>query len=697
MSSAVHLDFETFSTAPLKVCGAYHYAQHATTEVLCCCWAVDDEPVCTWVPRLDDDEARKFRFPRNKFWFYGPTVPEPLAEAIRSGMHVIAHNAQFERAVWQAIVVKRHGGPPIKRGQFVCTAARAAAANLPRSLGGVGMALDTKHQKDKEGARLLKMFAMPRKPSKKDDRVRILPLDAPDEFRKLCDYCADDVRTERDVDKLIPALHPTEQALYTFDMEINERGLLLDIPLVRKASTVLKRLEQNIILDVQRRTTCEAWPEGLRPTQRDKMMQFFSSIGVELENLQADHVRKYLKTNAATLPAVARELLLLRIEAGKSSTKKFVSMMACTTWRDHRARGTLLFYGASTGRWCIEENTLVVVLDANGAVRRRKIQHVRSTDWLWDGTEWVRHEGVVESGIRETMEYDGVKATPEHEVWVSPNKKLKLGIAEAAGVRIWKSQPWAVYCMTFPNGKRYFGITNRPSRRKSDHAKGRYSGQILQNAFTAYGSADFKILKWVGGREQAELLERALIAKFKTDNLEHGYNMTAGGDCGPGFTPAQQRAASKLGVARLRELRSDPAFAKKLNAAVSRGVRKSPAHAEANRAKAAAKKGKSATNPEACRANFRKGKEANLRRVADLRSLGLLKTQTKPVSREEKNRRVAEGMKAYAARLTPEQKRKATAAARANIVWDDARRDQQRQVMSKAIREYWRKKREADI
>lgn len=348
---ACHLDFETFSTAPLKVCGAYHYAQHPTTEILCCCWAIDDAAVCTWVPRLDDDEAKKFRFPRNKFWHYGHALPEPLAEAVRSGMLVIAHNAQFERSIWQAIVVRRHKGPPIKRSQFVCTAARAAAANLPRSLEGVGMALDTKHKKDKEGTRLLTMFAKPRKPTKNDQRIRVLPLDAPDEFRKLCDYCADDVRTERDVDKLMPPLYPSEQALYTFDMEINERGLLLDIPLVRKASVVLKRLEQDIIQDVQRRTVCDAWPEGLRPTQRDKMMQFFSSIGVELENLQADHVRKYLKTNVATLPTLARELLLLRIEAGKSSTKKFVSMMACTTRLDHRARGTLLFHGGSTGRW----------------------------------------------------------------------------------------------------------------------------------------------------------------------------------------------------------------------------------------------------------------------------------------------------------------------------------------------------------
>lgn len=347
----LHLDFETFSEANLRVCGGYAYAQHPTTEVLCCCWAVDEETVCTWVPCITPEQAKLFGFPQNKFWFYGALIPRILFAAVASGMSIVAHNASFERAVWQAVVVRKHGGPPTKRSQFVCTAARAAAANLPRSLGGVGMALDTKHQKDKEGDRLLKLFAMARKPTKKDDRVRIMPLHLAEEFKALCRYCQDDVRTERDVDKLIPQLHPEEQKLFTFDMLINERGIRLDIPLVRKASIVLAQLEKDIVADVVQRTTCPEWPNGLRPTQRDKMMKFFHSIGVALENMQADHVRKYLKVNAATLPELARELLLLRIEAGKSATKKFVSMLAYAGDGDHRARGTLLFHGAATGRW----------------------------------------------------------------------------------------------------------------------------------------------------------------------------------------------------------------------------------------------------------------------------------------------------------------------------------------------------------
>lgn len=344
----VHLDFETFSYAPLKKCGGYRYSMHESTEILCACWAIDDEAVETWVPCITADEAKRFRMPMD--WHYGPAVPAALAVAVKSGCTIIAHNAQFERAVWQNVVVKRHAGPSSKVRQFVCTAARSAAAGLPRSLDGVGMALDTNTKKNPEGAKLLKMFAMPRKPTKTDARTRIMPLDDVAAFTGLVKYCQDDVLTERDVDKIIPDLHPMEQKLFAFDMQINERGLFIDIPLVKKASEVVSKLEAEIVAEVKELTRSNEYPEGLRPTQRDKMMGFFQSIGVELENMQADHVRKYMKNNVHRLNELGRRLLLLRMEAGKASTKKLASMMEFCA-EDHVARGTLLFYGAHTGRW----------------------------------------------------------------------------------------------------------------------------------------------------------------------------------------------------------------------------------------------------------------------------------------------------------------------------------------------------------
>ena len=52
-SSTMHVlyrDYETRSLAILKKVGTYKYAVDSSTTVLCCAFAVDDEPVQLWTP-----------------------------------------------------------------------------------------------------------------------------------------------------------------------------------------------------------------------------------------------------------------------------------------------------------------------------------------------------------------------------------------------------------------------------------------------------------------------------------------------------------------------------------------------------------------------------------------------------------------------------------------------------------------------
>lgn len=347
--SDTHLDFETFSMAPLKKTGAWRYSVDPTTQILYACWAVDDDEVSTWCPIITPKEAARFDFPED--WYYGPTIPRPLRLALGRGNRILAHNAPFERGIIQNVMRTRHDGPDTDIRQYRCTAARAAAAGLPRSLEHAAMALGVANQKDKEGSKLLGYFVKPKKPTRKDPRTRIMPLDMKDEFIRVGEYCQQDVRTERDIDYRIPSLDPNERRLFTFDLQINERGIGIDTALARDTSEVVGALEAEIVARVQQLTKSEEYPEGLRPTQRDKMLKFFDSIGVVLENMQADYIKKFIKDNIATMDPLARELLQLRMEAGKSSTKKLASMLAFADPADDRARGTLLFYGAHTGRW----------------------------------------------------------------------------------------------------------------------------------------------------------------------------------------------------------------------------------------------------------------------------------------------------------------------------------------------------------
>lgn len=53
------------------------------------------------------------------------------------------------------------------------------------------------------------------------------------------------------------------------------------------------------------------------------------------------------------------------------------------------------------------------VLTTRGWVR---IVHVRSTDFLWDGLEWVRHKGLLDQGVQEVQTFQGLSATSDHEI-----------------------------------------------------------------------------------------------------------------------------------------------------------------------------------------------------------------------------------------------------------------------------------------
>lgn len=323
-----HLDFETFSELDVTRVGAFRYAEHPSTQVLIMCWSFDDEK-------------------RVHKWTIGEPVSDALRkliEHVRNGVMFGAHNAQFEYCIWNYVLGRQLGiknFPALRAKQLVCTAARAAMCSLPRGLERAGAAMNLRAQKDKRGKQLLKLFSGPRKPTKKDDRTRVLPEDEPEKFKEFIEYCQQDVRSERELHERLPMLPPFEVDSYAHDMTMNERGIPIDVPMIKRALIVVGELERRAQDRVKKIT------KGVRPTQRDRLMEWLADQGFELENLQAATVKKLLEEKK--LPLRIRTLLELRVEASKVSTKKLASMVrvACM---DKRARGMLLYYGAHTGR-----------------------------------------------------------------------------------------------------------------------------------------------------------------------------------------------------------------------------------------------------------------------------------------------------------------------------------------------------------
>ena len=64
------------------------------------------------------------------------------------------------------------------------------------------------------------------------------------------------------------------------------------------------------------------------------------------------------------------------------------------------------------GKTCIAEGTLV--LSDQGW---KPIEAVSLADKLWDGEEWVCHQGLLNNGIKQTLNLCGAWMTPDHQVW----------------------------------------------------------------------------------------------------------------------------------------------------------------------------------------------------------------------------------------------------------------------------------------
>jgi DNA polymerase I-like protein with 3'-5' exonuclease and polymerase domains len=73
---------------------------------------------------------------------------------------------------------------------------------------------------------------------------------------------------------------------------------------------------------------------------------------------------------------------------------------------------------------CIAEGQLVLTHKGLVPIEKITLDHL-----VWDGVEWVEHEGLVYQGIKEVITHDGLTATPDHVVWVGERRAVPFGSA----------------------------------------------------------------------------------------------------------------------------------------------------------------------------------------------------------------------------------------------------------------------------
>lgn len=94
---------------------------------------------------------------------------------------------------------------------------------------------------------------------------------------------------------------------------------------------------------------------------------------------------------------------------------------------------------------------------------------------------------------------------------------------------------YIVYMHTSPNNKKYIGITSQhPNRRWRKNGDGYKDNPYFWRAIQKYGWDNFRhdILFSDLTKEEAEKKEIELIAYYRSNNADFGYNMSIGGESG---------------------------------------------------------------------------------------------------------------------------------------------------------------------
>ena len=145
-----------------------------------------------------------------------------------------------------------------------------------------------------------------------------------------------------------------------------------------------------------------------------------------------------------------------RIDAfanGKDIYCASASQMFGVPVEKHGINGELRQKGKVAELACIAEGQLV--LTDRGEV---PIEEVRLEDKIWDGEEWVSHDGVIYKGEREVITYDGLTATPDHLVF-SPSGYIPF--SEFAGDRAVSDGVRKVYDIRNAGGYHRFTVSGR--------------------------------------------------------------------------------------------------------------------------------------------------------------------------------------------------------------------------------------------
>jgi DNA polymerase len=376
----IWVDFEVYGgPLDLRAAGTFRYVAEASTRAIVLAYAIGGAPALTWHADgaiLDWDNA-----------------PDDLRAAFERGATFAAWHASFDAAVWNYATL---GFPLLAPERIIDPMVQAGVSNLPtdlesasRYLGGAG--------KQKDGKKLIKLFSI----------EGANPREHLEEWECFLAYARQDIEAMREVYRgTRPQPLEEWQQFWAFE-HINRRGVMLDMPYVRRAAALAaedaiasgRRLTELTDKAVTRVTQAQRIATWLHANLADAAMREILMTGIPADDADGDDEdtelsltrdrvarvlamldAKHANGGLGNTETIAREVATLRLYGAGNSPKKFARLEAQQV--DGVLRGQYRFAGAGqtgrmTSRGAQIQNLTRDVLGEDGSAESSLVEAIR--------------------------------------------------------------------------------------------------------------------------------------------------------------------------------------------------------------------------------------------------------------------------------------------------------------------------------
>ena len=353
-----HIDYETFSEINLTDVGSDRYSRDPSTEVLMAAYAREDQPTKHW----DAQQSM---------------MPAELEDMLLDDNCVkFAWNAPFEMQITQNTLKM-----PMRIESWRDTMVMAMSCSLPGSLAKAGdvIGLPEDKKKDARGKQLIRLFSMPRTPTKNKPWDRTYWWMEPEKWDEFCGYNVTDVDSERAIYHKLKRFNMSaeEWQLWFIDQKINQAGIPINMAMVDNANAIYEYVKEDRINQMREIT-------GLaNPGSTAQLLPWLQARGYQFDDCQKGHIARARDSSAALLeqgkPLLITEyseggdegvqaigereipapdvqdmhrVLELRLEAAKSSPTKYAALQRAVDRESGVLRNSFQFAGAQrTKRW----------------------------------------------------------------------------------------------------------------------------------------------------------------------------------------------------------------------------------------------------------------------------------------------------------------------------------------------------------